>query len=269
MNTKSLAFQPLAPDLAIGAAPPNWQPIANLPLIVLVGVTGVGKSTLLAQLTQQGLTHRLLPDRRALTDQLIIARMQAEAGEPVAPVSDRRQRFAYTRAYRAKYPGGMAHAVAQLWVASATMTTCWIFDGLRGANEVTAAATALAQARFVMLDAPDIVRIQRLLGRNDAFDQVTLERTNQPQAGYELPEAADLLSRQEIDRLVQWAAQQAIAPEELRAKLQIVAEERRNYDPAATLDALRIHAPARLLHLDTVAHPPADLARRLIAWLAQ
>src|SRR5690606_21575174 len=106
----------------------------------------------------------------------------------------------------------------------------WVFDGLRGANEVTAAAVALPAARFVLLDAPDRVRVQRLLGRNDAFDQVTLADAGQARPGYDLPEAAGLLPPAEVEQLVQWAVQQAIPPDELRAKLQIVAEERRNYD---------------------------------------
>jgi hypothetical protein len=277
---QSLTFQQIAPAIAVGAAPPNahplarwassdWRPLSELPLIILVGVTGVGKSTLLAQLTAQGFAHRMLPDRRDLTDRLIIAQMQTEAGESVAPVSDRRQRFAYTRAYREKYPGGMAHALAQLWIAAEAASERWIFDGLRGANEVTAAAAQLPAARFVLLDAPDLVRVQRLLGRNDAFDQVARNDTERTQPGYDLPEAAGLLQPAEVERLVQWAAQQAIPPDELRAKLQIVAEERRNYDPAATFDALHAHAPERLLRLDTVIHPPAALARTLIAWLAQ
>lgn len=262
-------FQPIAPDLATGASPLDWQPIVNLPLVILVGVTGVGKSTLLAQLTEQGLTHRLLPNRRELTDRLIIAQMQTVAGDSIAPVTDRRQRFGYTRTYREMFPGGMAHALAQLWVATNAAVERWIFDGLRGANEVTAAAAELPNARFVLLDAPDWVRVQRLLGRNDAFDQVKLDRPHSAQPGYDLSEAAGLLAPEEIDWLAQWASQAAITPDDLRAKLQIVAEERRNYDPTATLDALRTHAPTRCLHLDTVAHRPADLARSLISWLAQ
>ena len=51
-------------------------------------------------LSHAGLVYHPLPDRRALTDRIIIPEMQEAAGEPVEPVSDRARRFAYTRDYR-------------------------------------------------------------------------------------------------------------------------------------------------------------------------
>jgi len=64
-----------------------------------------------------------------------------------------------------------------------------------------------------------------------------------------------------------WLADGSVSPADLRAKLQIVVEERRSYDPAATYAALRAHAPARTLYLDTVAHAPAAIAAQVLAWL--
>ena len=82
-------------------------------LLILVGLTGTGKTTAVNALRGQGCRFLLLPNRRDLTDRLIIAHLQQRDGVPVAPVPDRTQRFAYTRRYRELYPGGMAYAVGE------------------------------------------------------------------------------------------------------------------------------------------------------------
>jgi hypothetical protein len=276
-----LPFQSIAPHLSVGSPVPlGRQPLAAVPLLVLVGVTGVGKSTLLGELMGVRSDYQLLPDRRSLTDQLIIAQMQAEAGAPIGSVTDRGQRFAYTRRYRTQFPGGMAHALTQLWLADDAPARRWIFDGLRGDNEVRYAADALPRARFVMLDAPDLVRVQRLLGRGDAFDTIALEQPTHTTPPTEAPsdltsfddldlaEARNIFSPAEEQILLSWVRRGAVPPVELRAKLQIVIEERRNYDPNTTMDALQQHAADRMLYIDTVTHAPSAVAAQVLSWLA-
>jgi hypothetical protein len=271
-STNLLPFQSIAPYLAVGTTPlVGWRSISALPLVILVGVTGVGKSTLLKELTRQGATYLLLPDRRDLTDQLIISTMQAADGLPVAPVTDRGQRFAYTRRYRELYAGGMAHALSQLWISDESPTNLLLFDGLRGANEVAYAASALPLARFVMLDAPDLVRLQRLLGRGDTFDRINVaplqvgEATNFATLG--VPEASIIFDSAQETTILSWLQSGVVTSDELRAKLQIVIEERRSYDPVATLDALHSHVPKTTLYIDTVTHRPAAVATQVIEWL--
>jgi hypothetical protein len=275
-STTVLPFQEIASHLAVGTNPPaGWHAIKTLPLVILVGVTGVGKSTLLDELSQHGMSYLLLPDRRELTDQLIISHMQAADGLPIAPVTDRGQRFAYTRRYRQLYDGGMAHALTQLWIGADAPANLLLFDGLRGANEVTYAASALPNARFVMLDAPDLVRLQRLLGRGDAFDRISVATSiSAPLAGEAasfadlgVPEASSIFDAEEEATILSWLQRGAVTSEELRAKLQIVIEERRSYDPVATLTALRAHAPNTTLYIDTVTHGPAAAATQVLAWL--
>lgn len=272
----ALPFTLITPTLAVGAPADGWHGVTHAPLLILVGVTGVGKSTLLAQPTIIALGLVMLPDRRELTDRLIIPAMQLQTGEPIAPVTDRRRRFAYTRAYRERYPGGMAHALAQLLVPvppATTAPTRYLFDGLRGENEVTHAATLLPAARFVMLDAPDVLRVRRLLGRGDTFDRASTAPMSSHIGGLHdfaalgLPEAAGLFSPDEEHTLLALTATGDVTPEDLAAKLAIVVEERRNYDPAATKAALLAHAPERSLILDSAAQPPAQLAAQLAAWL--
>jgi hypothetical protein len=268
MKKARLPFVQLNPGVGIGApTPAGWAAVVDCPLLILVGVTGVGKSTALQALTAAGLDYCLLPDRRDLTDRLIIPSVQAQAGEPAAPVRDRKARFAYTRAYREQYPGGMAHALAQLRIDPQVQDGALLFDGLRGANEVTHAAALLPHALFVVLEAPDVVRVARLLGRNDPFDQIgeahapAAERdahldSVQWFADIGAPPAEGSFTPQEEQALLDLVRAGAVTAEALRDSLAIVLEERRSYDPAAAKAALLEVAPLRTLAVDTQRHAP-------------
>ena len=270
---------PIGPGLAYGdPIPDGWSAIQSRPLLILVGVTGVGKSTTLDHLQQSALRFSLLPDRRDLTDLLIIGYLQTVDGLPVQPVKDRRERFAYTRRYHQLFPGGMSHALSQLLVDT-TLHRDWLcFDGLRGASEVAHAARTLPQARFVVLDAPDLVRVQRLLGRSDRFDQIsssgmpsTAASGQNSLAAVGVADGDALFTPDEVQALLQSAAPPigtgTIAAEELRAKLQIVVEERRNYDPQAAIAQLKTAAPDRTLVIDTTRVTAADADQQVVDWL--
>lgn len=269
-------FRILTSGVAIGTPiPTGWQSIKDRPLLVFVGVTGVGKSTTLEFVMKQ-VAATLLPDRRPLTDDLIIAEMQRldheETGAPLGPVKDRKLRFEYTRRYRQLNPGGMAHALTQLLIDPNVLQGLLIFDGLRGDNEVRDAAEALPNAHFVMLDAPDAVRVQRLLGRSDAFDQIsTSSSVKDPSlenfAALGIAEASELFTEHEEQALFNLARTGAVTVDDLRAKLQIVVEERRNYDPLATRLALAASAGKRALVIDTVQHHARPVAKKVVQQL--
>ena len=80
-------------------------------LLILVGLTGTGKTTTVNALRGVGLNFSLLPNRREITDEFIIGYLQKLDGEPVAPVTDRTERFVYTRRFREMFAGGMAEAL--------------------------------------------------------------------------------------------------------------------------------------------------------------
>lgn len=234
------------------------------PLLILVGLTGCGKSTAVNALHDVGLAFTLLPNRRELTDELIIRHMQALEGATAVAVTDRVARFEYTRRYRELYPGGMAHALSQ-WLANPERQlgghAPLVFDGLRGANEVTHAAALLPQAWFLFLDAPDFVRVQRLLGRGDVFDQVVAKGNGVTAVPPELSQSP--LTASEQERLLNEVAQGQIGRDDLIAKLTIVNSERQNYDPAATLQALREYAPQQLIYADTTTQSPEEIAHKV------
>lgn len=278
MNPQSVSplLNPPFAELSAGCGaglplPAGWLGIADRPLLVFVGVTGVGKSTTLDRLLR-GRRATLLPDRRELTNKLMIASLQVADGVAPTLVTDRAQRFAYTRRFRAQHPGGMADALALLAIAPEQADKLLVFDGLRGANEVEDACIALPLARFVMLDAPDAVRVVRLLGRSDPFDRVERilpDPVGAPFRALGLDEAAHLFTYEEQAMLLGLVDSGRVAAADLRAKVKIVVEERRSYDPQATRDALIAHAGARALWIDTTLHSADNVARLIATRLRQ
>ena len=218
-------------------------PLKTQPLLILVGLTGVGKSTLVEAL---GLPR--LPDRRELVDLYVLPRYGAR------PPIPREERFRLTRRFLQEFPGGVAEVLARGYVPPLPLL---LFDGLRGEKEVAYALERLPKALFVVLHAREITRLKRLLARQDAFDRVALS----PEEAGRLAELAQgVLSREELEEAL------ALAPaEEVLAKLKIVAEEKKNYDPEGPLRLLKDHP--RALVLDTEALDPEEEARAVRAFL--
>jgi len=206
-------------------------PLKTQPLLILVGLTGVGKSTLVEAL---GLPR--LPDRRELVDLYVLPRYGAR------PPIPREERFRLTRRFLQEFPGGVAEVLARGYVPPLPLL---LFDGLRGEKEVAYALERLPKALFVVLHAREITRLKRLLARQDAFDRVALS----PEEAGRLAELAQgVLSREELEEAL------ALAPaEEVLAKLKIVAEEKKNYDPEGPLRLLRGHPRALLLDTEAMA----------------
>ncbi len=124
--------------------PRRLVPHRRLPLAILVGVTGVGKSTTVDALAEH-FDFTLLPNRRTLTDQMIIAPMQTADGRTAraghrsqpslrlhAPLSGDRIRAAWPMRWPALLVDPEVHPGLLL------------FDGLRGVNEIEYAIEALA-----------------------------------------------------------------------------------------------------------------------------
>ncbi len=149
----------------------------NSSLIFIVGQTAVGKSSTLEALKASAGSFTLLPNRRQLTDDIIIPEIQQDLGQPQQQVKDRVERFALTKAYREKHGSGMIHALER-YLASldSSLSGTVVFDNIRGLTEVKAAHEAFRDARFVFLFAPPLVRLQRMLARQDAFDKAGAAR---------------------------------------------------------------------------------------------
>ena len=273
-------FRKLADGLGVGRPPAGWVKIVDMPVLILVGVTGVGKSTAVDALRARMGGISLLPNRRKLADLLVIPAVQGWDGDPPTPVTDRRRRFDDTGRSRQRYRGGLAHAFSRLVLqrqpAAPASGAVNIFDGLRGADEVAFAAQNLPLARFAVLNAPDVVRVERLLQRQDVFDQVGDSGGRSPQSlrhpgpapggGFRWEEAGEgreLFTPEERAHLSALVDRGEVDDVELAAKIAIVAAERRNYDPNAAIEILRAAAPDRALVVDTTTHAPAEVAAQL------
>lgn len=221
--------------------PAEARPLPELPLLVLVGLTGVGKSSLL-----EALAYPTLPDRREVVDRYVLPLLGAQ-GQAL----DRAERFALTRRFRQTHPGGVAEALSR-----ARTLPAWplLFDGLRGEAEVAYALEHLPLACFVVLEARDLTRLARLLGRGDRFDRVKLDSADEDEIR---AVAQGVLSEEELEQALSWGFE----AQELLAKLKIVAEERKNYSPEGPRRLLGGHP--RALFLDTEALSLAEEARQI------
>lgn len=239
-------------------------------LLVLVGLTGAGKTTAVERLAGQVPFAALLPDRRALTDKLILPMMTGGTGA----VADRVERFRLTAAFKERHPGGMGEVLGWLTLPRGLPAGPVLFDGLRGAAEVTAAA-ALPRARFAVLDCPPEGRLWRLCGRNDPFDQAKVDimtdasadgagamRAVLGDAGF-----SALVGAAAVDRLAWMLADRGTDPSLAARSAAIIVEESRHYDPAPAREALLRLAPDRTMVLDTGALDAAAVVGRIVGWL--
>lgn len=206
-------------------------------ILFVVGLTGVGKSTTLDKLLEQLPELKLLPNRRILTDEIIIPTMQRLGNQSEEPVQDRAKRFELTKAYRELSPEGMSKVVSEYLKDEDFSGQDLIFDNIRGVNEVSSVATLFENARVLMLDAPEEVRLQRLVGRDDVFDKVAVDAAD-------VGEDADVA----------------------RAKA-ILAKEKLNYDAAATKAFLDEHfKPEAYLYIDTHKLSVEEVSTKIVEW---
>ena len=216
-------------------------------IIFIVGLTGVGKSTTLETL-QKSTNFTLLPNRRKLTDEIIIPEMQHKKNLPLELVRDRIKRFEFTKSYREIYPSGMAYVLKAYLENIEIPKGTLVFDNLRGIDEVKGGIQYFPNSRFIMLDAPEKVRLQRLVGREDVFDQVDgkLEIKNMP----------DLQGLQGVDF------------DGVARAIKIIQSEKENYDSVATAAYLKNELDNnRLLYLDTSKRAIPEVTKSILDWL--
>ncbi|HEY0834686.1 MAG TPA: hypothetical protein VGE72_12330, partial [Azospirillum sp.] len=124
-------------------------------------------------------------------------------------------------------------------------------------------------ARFLVLTAPDAVRLNRLLRRGDAFDRAAPSGTaSAGDSAFDLPGAEGILAPSDIERLRADVAAGHLTADDVRGKFAIIAAERRNYDPDRTVAALLAHAPERTAVVDTTVCGPAEVGAALARLLA-
>lgn len=269
---ESIGFEYIQPYLGTGSAtPPGWKAITSFSLIVIVGVTGTGKTTFINNLAEAGYDFELLPDRRDLTNQLIIAPLQREDRQEVHTLP-RMQRVPYIRRYQQSHSAGLAYAISQLYIDPTVCSNFLIFNGLRGESEVQYAVDALPKAQFIVLDASNVVRAQRLLTRKDSYDRTTkYEQENlltlEKAASFDalgVPEAAEIFSLDEEQLLLEMARNGSVTITELRDILQLLCVESSLYNKDETTATLLSLAPERTLIIDTTTLNPEEIIQKIV-----
>ncbi|MCY3864992.1 MAG: hypothetical protein OXG68_06080 [Chloroflexi bacterium] len=150
----------------------GFRPLGECALLMLVALTGTGKSTALDQLRARlgGAGLDVIPTRRELADWIAIPMAQALADEPLDLVRDRARRFACTRRFAEQAPGGLAAAFS--WLRLADSCDGLLFsEGIRGANEIRYALDHFPRWQIVELTLPPLTRLRRLSGRREDFDR--------------------------------------------------------------------------------------------------
>ncbi|MBN2146328.1 MAG: hypothetical protein JW726_03025 [Anaerolineales bacterium] len=265
-------------DIYLGAGTPfpaGWVGIFEMPLVILVGGMGAGKSTVCQALIRSDLPVFLLPDRRDLTESLIIHPLQREDGVIPTGKLDRKSRLPYIQRYHERQPAGMGYAITQLALDPSHLPqgNPWlVFDGLRGAEEIEYAYTALPQAHFIGIDAPDMVRLQRLLERQDGYDTIPAVRDSTSESTSELqrlgvPQAEQIFSPAELHSLLESVRHGDVAMQELRNKLTVLCLEHKMYDLKATFSILRSFGKQRSLYINSANQNPRQVADHIIAYL--
>ncbi|NEO40897.1 MAG: AAA family ATPase [Moorea sp. SIOASIH] len=278
-NNPKTESRELIPGLGHGFSEVDgWLPLVEQPLLILVGLTGVGKSTLVNALSDQGLNFTLLPNRRTLTDQFIIPTvMEIDGVAQEKDITCRVTRFQYTRRYKQLFPAGMVQVLSQLQIDPSQLTFPLLFDGLRGEQELKYATTMLPKAQFVVLEAPNRVRFERLLTRQDSFDSIgkfspVNYNTNENQissfAQLGVPEAINLFSPQETTDILTQLNQGYYSLTDLCDRLKIIVEEQKNYDPLAARVFLETLSGSRTLFIDTTVDTPDFIAQKVMSFLS-
>ncbi len=155
---------------------PGRKPLGEQRLLMLVALTGTGKSTALDIVSRRldGDGLGVIPTRREVADWIAIPLAQNWVGDALAPTPDRVKRFEYTRLFAKRVEGGMAAAFSWLNLAEDYAGTL-LSEGIRGENEIRFALSHFPRWRIVELALHPLTRLRRLSGRREAFDQAAGE----------------------------------------------------------------------------------------------
>jgi dephospho-CoA kinase len=249
----------------------------NQNILFIVGLTGVGKSSTLNALKSPALQFELLPNRRELADTIIIPEVQRAEGKEQRVEKDRLERFRLTAKYRELYPAGMVHALQQHLSSPLTggveggspkLQRALVFDNIRGLDECKAAVKLFPDSRFIFLDAPPMVRLKRLIGRGDSFDQVAatrLENDSFIEKLLSLEGAGKLFDVYEIARL----DTSGIDESKILDAVQIILTEHQNYNSDDAANYLKRElGNKQLLYLDTSQLSIEEVTRKIQEWLS-
>ena len=235
-------------------------------IIFISGLTGVGKSTTLKALNT--LAHYvLLPNRRELTDHIIIPEILQDEGKENQIVKDRLERFRITAEYRQKHSSGIVHALQSYLTTLENTQQNFIFDNIRGLEECQATVKHFPNARIIFLDAPVLTRLERLIGRSDSFDHVKHHATD-PSGLLEQLKNIDGIDTVFHPLDVANLKTQGFDHIKLLDAVAIIVAEQKNYNAERAAHYLKnVLGKKQLLYLDTQKLDIQHVAQHIEDWL--
>ncbi|NER37382.1 MAG: hypothetical protein F6J93_26020 [Oscillatoria sp. SIO1A7] len=138
------------------------------------------------------------------------------------------------------------------------------------------ATQMLPKAQFVVLEAPNRVRLERFLIRNDSFDRIgqssSADNKNENKissfAQLGVPEAVNLFSPEERTEILTQLNQGHYSLSDFRDRLKIILEEQKNYDPLAARSVLEALPSTKTLFIDTTLDTPESISQKVMSFLS-
>ena len=151
---------------------PGYHSLAQHEIVMLVALTGSGKTTTLSALRQMldGAGMDVIPARREIADCIAIPAVQTWRGQPMRHISDRVERFQQTKAFAERVPGGMAAAFSWLQLSN-SIDGPLITEGIRGSREINHALRHFPRWTIIELSLHPLTRLRRLSARKERFDR--------------------------------------------------------------------------------------------------
>ena len=135
-------------------------------IVFIAGFSGTGKSTLVDGLNMH-LDSKIIPNRREITTKCIIN--PSIENFSIAPEVNRRtERLNFVKKFKINNPEGVLYFFKKMY--SKINFNSFVFDGIRGEEEIRSAINCFSNSRIIHLTASSSVRKQRLLKRADNFD---------------------------------------------------------------------------------------------------
>ena len=229
--------------------------VLQYPLVILVGVTGTGKSTGLELLTESfDKNVVLIPERRILTDHFILRPLMREQGLAERTLT-REERYPYLKQFRKDHPEGVAGILRQLALKKPLESDQFlVFDGLRGLNEIDYALENFSNCHFLAFDTPYSVRILRLLERRDSHDNFIRENKSLDSVESILKKISNRLSKEELDSFKEAILSNKYHLDDLSHKVEVIEREELLYTPKSSLKRLQENKNNTFCIVDTHLH---------------
>ena len=139
-------------------------------IFFIAGLSGSGKSTLLKKLQEKLIPLKEIPERRIVTEKGMI-QPYASFFNLKHQFNKREDRVQIVKNYKKNIPEGIVYVLKNICITKHVSNT-FIFDGIRGEEELNNVLMNFKNAKVIILNATKQTRLHRILGRNDPYDQL-------------------------------------------------------------------------------------------------